>query len=275
MKKGFSEAFNVTNKYIVLATPLILYSLFTSVYLAASATGKLINLLIALVLFTLMTAAFIAGWFNMIKIAIVAPQRDDANSLIKEFIPGVGEYFLSSIGSLVNIFIVTLLVVIITIYAGMHFIGNPDISVEALSKSLETAITLKTFLASLSTEQLVKLNQWNILLMSGISFAYFILLLYLPALFFKKKNPFMALVVSFKDLFSKHILKTFGIYVLIFLANAIISILSALFIGNVVMHFILTLANFYFVTVAAVGVFYYYFKTFIEPQIGQNVDLRV
>ena len=86
MKKGFSEAFNVTNKYIVLATPLILYSLFTSVYLAASATGKLINLLIALVLFTLMTAAFIAGWFNMIKIAIVAPQRDDANSLIKEFI---------------------------------------------------------------------------------------------------------------------------------------------------------------------------------------------
>ena len=52
MKKSFSEIFNTTNKYIILATPLILFSLFSSVYLAASATGKLINLLVAIILFT-------------------------------------------------------------------------------------------------------------------------------------------------------------------------------------------------------------------------------
>ena len=68
------------------------------VKLVTNLGGKVINLLIAIVLFTFMTAAFIAGWFNMIKIAVLQPDREDPNSLIKEFVGGVGEYFLSSLG---------------------------------------------------------------------------------------------------------------------------------------------------------------------------------
>lgn len=275
MVKGFCEIFKLTNKYIVLATPLILYTLFTSVYLAASATGKLINLLIAVVLFALMTSAFIAGWFNMIKIAVSAHARDDGNSLIKEFLPGVGDYFLPSLGLVCNIFILIVLMFILSFVVGAKFIGDPGISPEALSKALETAAALKALFASLTIEQLEKLNQWNILLLSTISLSYFLVILYLPALFFKRKNPYSAFFISLKDLFSKNIFKTLAIYVLLFIINAIISVLSTLFIGNVIMHFVLTLANFYFITLAALGIFYYYFKTFIEPQIGQNIDARV
>lgn len=275
MKKDFCEVFCLTNKYIVLATPLILYSLFSSVYMAASATGKLINILIAVVLFGLMTSAFIAGWFNMIKIAVSAPTRDDANSLIKEFLPGVGEYFIPSLGLVSNVFILVVLMFIMSFVLGTKFIGDPGISAEALSKALESAPALKAFLASLTMNQLEILNKWNILLLGTMSLSYFLMILYVPALFFKRKNPYVAFFISIKDLFSKNIFKTLGIYILIFLINALISVFSALFIGNVIMHFVLTLANFYFIIIACLGVFYYYFKTFIEPKIGQNIDTRV
>ena len=275
MKKSFCETIGLTNKYIVLATPLILYSLFSSVYMAASATGKIINLIIAILIFTFMTSAFIAGWFNMIKIAVTTQCKDYSNSLLKEFVPGVGEYFLPALGLVSNVFIVVLLIFILSFLIGTKFIGDPGISAEALSKALESAPALKTFMASLTIEQHEKLNQWNILLLSTMSIAYFLNILYLPALFFKRKNPYIAFFISLKDLFSKNIFKTLGIYILIFLVNAIISVLSALFIGNVIMHFLLTLANFYFITLACIGIFYYYYKTFIEPQIGQNIDMRI
>ena len=47
------KVFNLTNKYIVLATPLILYSLFSTVYMAVSISGgKIINLIFAFILFS-------------------------------------------------------------------------------------------------------------------------------------------------------------------------------------------------------------------------------
>lgn len=275
MKKGLYEVFNLTNKYIILLTPLILYSLISSVYLAASATGKMVNIIIAVIMYTLITSAFFAGWFNMIKISVSSSVRQDTNSLMKEFVPGVGEYFLPSLGAIYNIFLFLILMFIVSFIFGAKFIGDPNISVEALSKALETADALKTFLMSLSVEQLNKLNQWNILLLITMTISYFIMILYFPALFFKRKNPYIALLISLKDLFSKNILKTLGFFTLIFMFNTIISIVSAISIGNVIMHFLLTLANFYFITLACLGMFYYYYKTFIEPQIGQNVDIRI
>ena len=275
MGKGFKQVFEIVNKYIVLATPLILFSLISSVYLAASATGKVINIIVSIVLFVLMSAAFVAGWFNMVKLSVSNPDSREPNSLMKEFLPGVGEYFLPALGSFFNFFLLTALIVYICFILGAKYIGDPGVSAEALSKALETAQALKAFLSGLSAEQLMKLNCWNLFLMSGLSFSYFLVILYLPAMFYKKKNPFVAFFYSIKDLFSKKIFKTIALYLLIFFVNAFISVLSALFIGNVIMHFIITLLNFYFITVAAVGIFYYYYKNFVEPQLGQNIDTRI
>ena len=45
------KIFDLANKYIILATPLILYTLFSSIYLIVSANGnRLINLIFALIL---------------------------------------------------------------------------------------------------------------------------------------------------------------------------------------------------------------------------------
>ena len=270
------KVFNLTNKYIVLATPLILFSLILSVYLVSTANGgKIINLIFALILFFLMTGAFFAGWFNMIKLAVSTPERDDPNSLMKEFVGGVGEYFLSSLGGIFMMFLISVLALFASYFIGMNTIGDVGISAETLSNALQNTAALKEFVAGLNIEQLTKLNLWNMLILGTMVLTYFLLILYLPVIFFKNKNPFIAFFVSLKDLFSKKILQTAGIFLLIFVTNFFISILSTIFGNIVIMHFILTLLNFYFITVVGVGVFYYYYNNFVKPMIGQNVDIEI
>ena len=270
------KVLELTNKYIVLATPLIIYSLISSIYLIISAGGgRIINYLFAIVLFLLMTSAFAAGWFNMIKIAVLNPEKEDANSLIKEFTSGVGEYFLPSIGAILLILFLSIITIIFSYKLGMHYIGNINISAETLSDAMKNTTALKAFMLSLSEDQLIKINLWNILILTSLSFTCFLSLLYLPALFFKNKNPFIAFYISLKDLFSKRIFKTFGIFLLIFTINFCISILSAILGNQMIMHFILTLINFYFITAVGVGVFYYYYQNFVKNYIGQNVDIEI
>lgn len=270
------KVFNLTNKYIVLATPLILYALISSIYLAVSASsGKIINLIFAILLYTLMAGAFIAGWFNMIKIAILEPEREDVNSLLKEFPSGVGEYFLPALGAIFVIFIEFGLIFAASYFIGMNTIGDPKISTDALSKAMQSATALKAFVLSLNPEQLTKINLWNMLVLGAMSIGYFLFILYLPAIFFKNKNPFIAFFVSLKDLFSKKFFKTLGIYLLIFVVNFFISASSTIFGANTMIHFIMTLINFYFVTFVGVGIFYYYYNNFVQNKIGQNVDVEI
>ena len=270
------KVLDLTNKYIILATPLILYSLISSIYLISStSSGKIIHILFAIFLFMLMTGAFIAGWGNMIKTAVLNPERQDVNSLIQEFPSGVGEYFLSSLGAILMIFIVFLLTFIASFYIGINSIGDPGVSIESISKAMQNTAELKAFLATISPEQLVKINLWNMLIMGSATLTYFILLLYIPTIFFKKKNPFVAFFVSLKDLFSRKIFKTIGLFLLIFVINFLISLLSALLGANAIMHFVITLLNFYFITAISVGIFYYYKNNFVDSLIGQNVDIQI
>lgn len=270
-----NKVFNLTNKYIILATPLILFSLISSIYLTFSAAGKIINLIIAIVLFTLMLGAFIAGWGNMIKQAVQDSYDTDSNALIKEFTPGVGEYFLPALGSIFVMAVVSIIILAVSYFAGMKGIGDPGISSDAFSKAMESADALKLFLTSLTAEQLAKLNLWNLLLLGTIGLTYFILILYLPAIFFKNKNPFVAFFISLKDLFSKNFGKTLLVYAAVISVNFVLSIAAAIFAGNLIFHFLVTLINFYYIVFAGMGIFYYYHKTFVETHLGKNIDETV
>ena len=84
----------------------LLISLFSSVYMYASINGgKIFSILIALIIMTFMTSAFLAGWLKMVKTAVENPDDEGAYLLMKEFVPGVGEFFLSSIGAVLIIFL--------------------------------------------------------------------------------------------------------------------------------------------------------------------------
>ena len=87
-------------------------------------------------------------------------------------------------------------------------------------------MALKNFVANLNTEQLVKINLWNSLILTTTAVSYFLILLYIPALFLKNKNPFVAYLISLKDLFSKKIFKTLAIFLLILMLSFFLSLLS-------------------------------------------------
>ena len=272
MLNCIKESFSLTNKYIIIATPLILFSLLSSLYILFSIGGSLVSLVVAGILFVLMLGAFLSGWFYMIKTCIIE-EREDANSLIKEFAGGVGEYFLPTLGLIFVTFIVSLLLLIVAYWAGMKYIGNIGISADALSKAMESVNALKTFLSSLSEEQLFKLNAWNFLLFGTMAVTYFVIMLYSPVMFFKEKNPLKAYFFSLRDLFGRKFFKNLMLYLLLFISYFILSVFTTIFGMNIIMHFLFTLINFYYLVYAAILVFYYYYSNFIR--IGGNLDERV
>ena len=195
-----NKVFKLTNKYIILTTPLVIFSLISNVYFAISAQGKIINILISILLLFLMVSAFIAGWGNMLKIAVLNKDENTQISITKDFISGVGEYFLSSIQVLANMFLFFILVLIGITLTGSHIIGDIGVSPDALTKALENQEALRSFYLSLTKTQIIKINQWNLLILFGLSGAYLSTMLYIPTMFFKQKNPYKSLIISIKDL---------------------------------------------------------------------------
>lgn len=271
------KTLELTNHYIILATPLILYVLISNIYMAATiGSGKIILMLFSLILLMLMGAAFLSGWFNMIKIAISESLRkEQPNSLIKEFPIGVGEYFLPMLGGLFIMLLFSSIIMVITYFIGINAIGEVSVTLDSILKASQNTTALRAFVAGLSTEDLMKINLWNILIFVSMTVTYYLLFLFLPAIFFKTKNPFIAFIKSLSDLFSKKILKTSALFLIIFVINFFISLFSALFGANLFMHFALTLFNFYFITAASVGVFLYYKENFVENLLGKNVDVKI
>ena len=271
------KVFNLTNKYVILITVLILYSLITNVYAAFLATGsiKIIGLIFGLLLLILMSVVFIAGWCKMIVSAIDKPESEDPNALIKVFPEGVGEYILPVLGALLVLLIFYGITGFLAFYAGNHFIGNPHIDVAKLAKIGNDMTAAKSFMDSLSPLQTKQLLFWNQLLLIFITSSYFILFLYIPAIFYKSKNPFKAFFISLKDLFSKKIIKTFGVFCIIFFANSLISVLTAVFGSNTIMSFIITLLGFYVFTASITGIFSYYNDNFVKSYLGQNIDIKI
>lgn len=275
MNTNIKEVFKTTNNYIVLATPLILYSLFSNVYAAISANGKLISIIFAIILLTLMSAAFIAGWFKMVKEAINDSYSENPNLLIKDFLSGVGEYFIPSTGVVIIISLFSILALIGAFLVGHNLIGDIGITVEQLNNAMSSSEELKLFISSLSDVQYIRISQWNLLILSTMSLVYFLLIFYLPALFYKNKNPFLALFIGIKDLFTRKIFFIFFLTLSALFFYLFLSMLSAVTMHNLILHFIVTLLNFYFIIWISVYIFSFYNNNFVKSHLGQNVDTFV
>ena len=275
MEIGIKKVFNLANKYIILATPLILFSLLSNLYALFSASGKIINLLFALILLTLMSGAFIAGWFVMIKKAIADEYPDDPNALIKEFVPGVGEYFLPATGGLICTTLFSFLILTLAFIAGNHFIGDIGITAEQLNKAMESSEALKVFVGSLTIEQMTKISQWNLLILASMFSIYFLLIFYFPTIFYKTKNPLKALYIGIKNVLSRKFFIIFAFVILVAIGYLFLSMLSALTAQNLILHFIITMLSFYLMIALTILVFDFYNTNFVLSHLGQNIDETV
>jgi hypothetical protein len=273
MFKTIKESFKITNDFLIIATPLILFSLISNIYAIFSLNGSRLGIIFSLVLLILMLCAFLSGWFFMIMKAVKEPEMDKKESLMSEFPAGVGEYFLSILGMLFSYGVLSFVILAFAFFIGKHYIGNPNITSAQVSSALSSVAAMKDFVSSLNQEQLIKISYWNILLFAAMVINYFSILFYAPAIFFKTKNPFKGLWFALRDLFSFKFFKNIGLFLFVVITYLFISMISAFAGKNIVVYFILTLVNFYYLTYITILIFNYYYSNYAK--IGSNIDKTV
>lgn len=272
MLKLFRDTIKVTNDNIILATPLIVFMWLLSLYLGFSKSSvtsvPLLILFFTTVLF--MTGAFFSGWFYMVKEAINLSKQvfvlDEDKSkavfnLLKIFPAGIGQYFLSFLGLIFISLVIMSFSGFISYHLGMALIGNLDLNVEQLKGILSSTVDMKTFLDSLTFEQLLKLNNWNMLILAFTSLISFLLMLWIPELVYKTKNPLIALFKSVVKIFKKP-WKAVKLFIFMSVLNFVLSFISTFSILNPILYFIMLIIYFYFLVYLVVLIFSYYDREF-------------
>lgn len=268
MIKYFGKAFKITNENIILTTPLVLFLLVFSIYLGiAKSTPPTTFTTILLILTTLfMFSSFISGWLFMVKKAVeldkqkfsVEEEKAKASlRLLKEFTVGVGEYFLPFTLGLIFYTALILLMLYAAYQIGLHFIGNIGISILGLKAALNSPPAMKSLISSLSTEQLTKLNLWNLLFLITMALFSFITMFWSAHIIIKNKNPLIAFYQSIKYIF-KNILASFVLFLYISFVNFVVSLINTTATINPLLYFLSMIIYFYFVVYVVVLVFLYY-----------------
>ncbi len=274
MGKLFKDAITITNDNIIIAFPLILFMWIFTLYITFSrqTVNTLPILLLSTVTVLVMASAFLAGWFYMIKKAVKLSKQvfvldtDRARAtfnLLRTIPAGIGKYFLSYLGMLLIFAIIVGALGSGVYQIGIYFIGNLDLNPEQLKNVLSSAADMKAFLDSLSLEQLMKLNNWNLLFLGSTTILSFLLLLWVPEIVFSKRNPFVALVNSVKKIFKKFG-KSLKLFIYISVLNFVLSFINTFSMLNPILYFIMTVVYFYFLVYVVMLIFLYYDREFTE-----------
>lgn len=272
MFKLYKEAFKTTIDTIILATPLVLFTFVLSIYLSfsKSSINSVPLLILTVITVLLMISAFMSGWFYMVKKAVKLSQKvfvldaDRAKAtfaLLKTIPTGIGKYFLPFL--VMNILLI-LIIILLSIFIhdiGMILVGDVGIAPDVIKNALLSSENLKPFLESLSYEQLVKLNYWNLLILFFNTIFTFLFMLLIPEIIYSTSNPFKAMFKSIVKLFSKFY-KSIKLYFYIAVVNFILSLLNSIVAGNLILYFLVLLLYFYFIVYITVLIFTYYEKEF-------------
>lgn len=268
MIKYFSKAFKITNENIILTTPLVLFLLLLSIYLgiAKNAPETLASAILLIITIWFMFSAFHAGWFFMVKKAIDLNKKefiieeDKAKAsfaLIKEVPVGIGEYFLSFAGWQILYLGLLLLLLFIGYQIGLHFIGKIGLDLEQVKLAFSSPETMKAMVTSLTKTQLIKLNEWYLLLMATLTVFSFIPMFWPAQIIMKNKNPFIAFFQSLYFLF-KNFWASIILFIYILFINFFVFLISFIAQINVILYFLSILISFYFFVYVVVLVFLYY-----------------
>lgn len=268
MIKYFKNAFKITNENIILTTPLVLFLFLLSIYLsvAKNLQENVSSAILLLCTILFMLSAFFAGWLFMVKKAILLSKQTFVEeeekakasfNLIKEIPSGIGEYFLSFFGGIIIYIALFVFILFAAHQVGMHFIGKIGISLSELKIAFSSAVAMKSLVSSLTTQELQKLNAWNMLFLAVISVFSFITMFWSAQIVFKTKNPLSALFKSINFTF-KNLLSSLILFIYISVVNFAVSLLNAYATLNPIIYFVSMLVYFYFLVYVVVLVFLYY-----------------
>lgn len=268
MFKYFKGSFAITNANMILLTPLVIFLLVFSLYvgLTQNVPPSFLSYFLASITIVSMVSAFFSGWLNMIKKAIAnySQNFEDETAkakaslrLLKDFTVGIGENFLAFIWAFVIQIVLLTLVVYFVKFVGLKFIGPVNVSFAQINAIAHSPVALDSFLRSLSVAEVIKVNYWNLLIVTVMSAFSLVTMFYLPSIVYKTQNPLKAMLVNFKFVF-KNFWMSLGLFVSLTIVHLVVSLLLNLTTYNAILYFLSTLLYFYFVAYVVVLVFYYY-----------------
>lgn len=261
------RAFLILNNNLILSQPFVLYLLVAVLAFGAVASGINPSALIILIFsMVFLSVAFLAGWFYMdkkvIEYEITTTLEGDEKaigsvSLFKEFFPGVGEYFLPVLGSLILYFAALALVFWGFYEIGLREFGAPGFDLNKINEASKSYLAMKSYVASLPQPQVILLLKW-ILYISFFSFVFQAATMWWFApLYYDTKNPFRAMLLAFK-FFVSNFAPSLGIFVFLGIFNIFVSAFNSLAGNNLILLFLSFILYFYYVTYYIVLIFLYY-----------------
>lgn len=270
----FREALRVTNNNIIITIPLVLFVYVLDLYTNFSKPGidNFPKLILASVTVTFMIVVFCSGWFYMIKKAVELSKKvfvldlDRAREtlkLYKKMPEGIGELFIPFMFWYIILFVFQIFLFPAIYYIGSKLIGNFDDSFLASIQSVQLS-TLNEghyFVDSLSFEQLIFLFKWSLLLMISFSIIAFFLMLWIPEIVYKTRNPLKALWYSWIKLFKNFFLSA-KIYVGLWLLGFILLFLNTFSLVNPAFYILINVMIYYYIVYAVILVFMYYDKKY-------------
>ena len=180
--------------------------------------------------------------------------------LVKHFFPGVGDYFVSVVLAGMFYLMLSFATTYLALKVGVRYIGAVDVDFEKMNAAAASSLqSLQAYFESLPVEKVVMIKTWFLYLMAIANGFQFVTLWWIPAIFYKSKNPFIAFVEAIKFLFRKF-WATVVIYSFLLMFNLVVSMINSFSYVNVVISLIGFILFFYFTTYCVVLIFLYYGK---------------
>lgn len=282
MFSSIKEAFVITGRELILTQPLmtfIIVFLFLSGGLFGAKTNIIAFIIFALSL-SLLCIAFMAGWLFLTKKIIDFVNDNDYKGeerftksceQIKYFFPGVGEYFLSLVGFCILYLVFSGIVAFVVFKIGVHKFGVLDIDIRQFYVATSSVVAMREYLGSLSDPQLFSLVRWFSVIPFVAAFIQMLTMWWVPALYYKTKNPLLAFVEGVKFFFKK-LFPSMGIFFLLFLGNYLVSTFSKNFYETFWGYILGFVFLIFYLTYYVVLIFLYYEKHSKNIQTPNNFD---
>ncbi len=273
--------FNIFKKsYIIASTnhiiPLffVMYMIIFSLVLQKTVVSS--NLIITNIIFFglfLFSAAFFAGWFEMVKQAILNNNQEFVNEverikasigLRKTFLEGITKNILPLAGGILIYYVVFFVIIYLDIIVAEKFFGKIDFLANDLKIITQSNEAMVAYFKALPNEKLLKLFSWEMLFLITSGIYSVLTLFWISALYFNKKetkNPIMAYAYSFEALFKK----PFAVIlfnILIALMLFVYTQLAPLTVLNPILSFLYMVVGIYFFVFLTVLIFNYYARNF-------------
>ena len=256
MEKVIKKSFRILFENSALMQPVILFTLFVFIFLSFAGFKISANSLYAIISMGMLLfafTAFLSGWLYMITFGIEKYIEFDKNETnypqyianynietVKKFFTGVGEYFLPVLG---------VILINIILFAAMIYIGQIIFNTGYITL-LHTKITIGTELPKISLNQLMLLLYIDLVSI----LLHFIMLFWLPTLFYKTKNPIISFFISIKYVFNNFLI-SLGVYFILFSGLILFNILFFISSALSLLPLIVLIIFLYYITFASILIF--------------------